>query len=513
MEAETFALKTGTEKVLTFMSYKIRQDMEVAADEKVLALLDTGEHKEYGKAQLTVLESFSLKTGLAPKLIGMVDDCKNMERRIVMIKMADFFRSKKRKIIFTGILCLVILGGVLWISGQKTPGNEAGQISGDTNYNPELLLNIFPEKYTPAMSVVPGLKIEAQYPGTADKVKYSVNQGNFLTGDSTSGNISQKGKTVELPLDLPVYWSSLENHSVKYRDSYEVPVTVTILNKDNIAAEKQLIIKYDGMFYSVLPGPGIIFAGDSVRAQGSGSLEEAVSLAIKERGEGYREGEVATEGHIIMGAEEKNGIVKAYTLASIAWFGFENGVFTSISGSGAIPTVITFQKNQNGEYSLLEYQEPLDGAGYRESIQKMFPQRLLDVIFEQDHYPALAKQQEEQAGEYLRSIGRMAKIQVSHVEKQLLKINTEASNKLFAVFTKNNQELNRFPYWIGTRECIMDGKRYIYETSQSKCTDGYDLVTFTKRQEDGTIVLEYQYTIIGSEPRLTSLQGYPEAEQ
>lgn len=98
-------------------------------------------------------------------------------------------------------------------------------------------------------------------------------------------------------------------------------------------------------------------------------------------------------------------------------------------------------------------------------------------------------------------------------KKQLLKINTEASNKLFAVFTKNNQELNRFPYWIGTRECIMDGKRYIYETSQSKCTDGYDLVTFTKRQEDGTIVLEYQYTIIGSEPRLTSLQGYPEAEQ
>ncbi|MDS1030039.1 M56 family metallopeptidase [Bacillota bacterium LX-D] len=98
--------------VIWYCFKRIRQDMEVAADQRVLAVLEGGEQKEYGKTLLVVLESFSLPS-LAPRLIGMIDDRKNMERRIRMIRMAEFFKSKRRLFMVTGILFVVILCGVL----------------------------------------------------------------------------------------------------------------------------------------------------------------------------------------------------------------------------------------------------------------------------------------------------------------------------------------------------------------------------------------------------------------
>ncbi|MBC8060743.1 MAG: M56 family metallopeptidase, partial [Clostridiaceae bacterium] len=79
----------------------IRQDMEVATDEKVLLTLEKKEHVDYGKVLLMVLENISV-TRLAPKLIGMVDDKKNMKRRIKMIKMSEFFKSKGRVVLVVG---------------------------------------------------------------------------------------------------------------------------------------------------------------------------------------------------------------------------------------------------------------------------------------------------------------------------------------------------------------------------------------------------------------------------
>ena len=63
----------------------IRRDMEVAADHRVLSVLQEGEGREYGKALLTVLESINNPKFL-PKFIGMVDDKKSITRRIRMIK-------------------------------------------------------------------------------------------------------------------------------------------------------------------------------------------------------------------------------------------------------------------------------------------------------------------------------------------------------------------------------------------------------------------------------------------
>ena len=233
-------------------------------------------------------------------------------------------------------------------------------------------------------------------------------------------------------------------------------------------------------------------------------LDEAISKAIVGRSDSYLRGETAIEGHVILHQEEKDNEVKVYTVSSFRWLGFENGIFTSVSGSGNIPTVMKFYKNQQGEYSLLDYKEPMDGADYTDSIKKMFPKSLWDkVLTSSNRYPEITRQMEDKAREYLQQIGRNAEVRVStNVDKILVNINVEASNKLFTEYTKDNIELNNFPYWIGTKEYIINGIRYIYETSQSKTEDGSDLITFRKTTEDKKIALEYKYKILGTDPQL-----------
>jgi hypothetical protein len=258
-------------------------------------------------------------------------------------------------------------------------------------------------------------------------------------------------------------------------------------------------------------GNEIIAYDDSIdtltsQNQKPSDINKAIGMAIKDQGKFYLDGEAHTEAHIILDTVEKNGIVKVYTLACYGAFGFENGIFTKISGSGAIPTVMTFRKNQKSEYTLIKYQEPVDGSYYVKSIKKMFPKKLWGKVLsiKQSDYLKLTKQQEKQAKEYLKSIHRSAKVTEKYVEKKPVKIDVQASNKLFAEKTKYDAELNNFPDWIGTRELIQNGVRYIYETSQSKSKDGNDMVTFKKTDENGKIIKVFSYEIVDHEPKLIS---------
>ena len=132
----------------------------------------------------------------------------------------------------------------------------------------------------------------------------------------------------------------------------------------------------------------------------------------------------------------------------------------------------------------------------------MFPLRLhARVLSAHDDYPKLKKRQEAQAREYLRSIGRSAEVRVEPIKKKLADINVEAANKLLEL-TKFDSFLNNCPYWLGTRELIENGERFIYETAQSKAGDGYDLITFRKIRANGEVVEERQYKIVGTEPQL-----------
>jgi hypothetical protein len=401
----------------------------------------------------------------------------------------------KKNIIYISISILVIFGVVLFKFMQQTGVTRTAAFR----------VLVYPEKYTLSMSSTPGIRLQADYDSSFAKVRYATERGLMLTWDDPRGKISQGVSLVEVPYELPVYWSPIELRS-KYQVDDNIIITITLLSENGEQiAEEQINIIEDGLFYTVKADDNIVIgikSNPELQAPPQ-TLDEAVSIAVKGRRTAYGQGEVATEGHIILDSENLNGQIKVYTISSFGAFGFENGIFTKVSGSGAIPTVITFTKQENGTYLLAEYQEPMDGAMLIESTKKLFPAKLHErVLSAGKDYEALRDRQETQAKAYLQSIGRVAQVSEGHVPKTLAKIDVEASNKLFTELNKYNRFLNDCPYWLGTREQLEAGVRYIYETSQSKTEDGFDLITFQKKKEDGTIVQEAKYKIIGGETHL-----------
>lgn len=413
------------------------------------------------------------------------------------MNMTDYFKNRRKYALAAGLIGVVLLGAVFFINGL-TQDSYAPDIAGD---EPALRILVFPERYTPFMSRVPGIRITADYDGFTGSVRYAADKGVL----HDAWDVSTAMAILELPYGISAYWSP-QSPQGEISQAKHSTVTVTLIDDNGQkVAEKIVTIAYDGsLFYTVMPSADIfVEVNAKLQLQKPTKIDDAVSLAIKNQGKGYYRGEYVTEGHIMLDKEERNRTVKVYTLASVGWFGFENGIFTIISGSGVIPTVMTFYKNDRDEYSLLEYQEPADGISNTDTVKKMFPLKLWSKVLDtREYYADLAAQKQRQAETYLKTIAREAAVSSDHVEKELPDIDIQASNKLFAKFPKQNNVLNNYPYWLGTRERIEYGNRYIYETSQSKTSDGYDLIIFRKLKEDGSLVEEEKYKIIGSEPQL-----------
>ncbi|EEG76270.1 M56 family metallopeptidase [Dethiobacter alkaliphilus] len=479
---------------------RMRDDMEVATDECVLSVLENTEHRAYGRTLLTMLERFHTPA-LAPRLLGMVDDKKNIERRIRMIKMADYFRARKTGVLLAGLLCLVLLSGMLLTNGLTANKTDAGIDNNGFQYNAEELLR----QRTP-------------YVGDNSKVSN-------LIGALPLAKYRQSLslQTKETPYGVTVYYdfelSGLSKEDIDEILYYNAVVMFALIdNVDVIAFNAHGLgeVSYQFLRSELEQDFGkdlrefaenreefLIFL-DSLPKLPSG-LKRAVTQAIKEQGAGYYRGEVLTAGHVILGKQSANGTVTVYTLASLGWFGFENDIFTIVSGSSGVPTVMTFSVDDQGQYRLLEYREAQDGGGYADSVREMFPRELWDKVLSPPPYPQLSAQQEAQAAQYLQEQGINAEISMNYVEKSLPEIDVQASNKLFSEMTKANPSLNKYPYWLGTRHIVEDGERFIYETAQAKADDGNDLIIFTKTDINGTVVEEMHYKIINSTPELTSL--------
>lgn len=389
---------------------------------------------------------------------------------------------------------------------QKKYNVDLREYSKDANMLEQLLeslifrVSVFPEKYALTMSSTPGIKLSEYYYGTetVEKVRFSTEKGILFNWDTATGKISEGVQTVEIPYGKVIYWSPISKGDKSFEKSDNTITVVFLDGSGKALGEKQVIITIDDSFNYTVKS-----ALDDNQSHKPQSIDEAVRLAIKARAHNYRTGEVAAEGHNILGTEESDKAIIVYTMSSVGNFAFENGIFTKISGSGVIPTVMTFSNEEKDKYGLLEFKEPEDGSGYTDSIKKMFPHSLQEVALSAHVYSAdLMKQQEIQAEEYLKSIGRVAKVSVSHVDKKLLDIDTGASNRLFSQFDKYDVFINSCPYWIGTIEQIEGGIRYIYETSQGKTSDEYDIVIFKKTNVDGTVIKEIKYKIVGSEPQL-----------
>lgn len=130
---------------------------------------------------------------------------------------------------------------------------------------------IFPEKYSLAMSSVPGIRImvglNAEYYDAAYSINYSTENGSLLTRNISTGQITDHGKSLDLSFasyDMesygPVYWSPRDmDKAVK-----ENIVTISILNKkgDIIISKPVRIETEDGQSFKVKPSYDISYDDD-----------------------------------------------------------------------------------------------------------------------------------------------------------------------------------------------------------------------------------------------------------
>lgn len=195
-------------------------------------------------------------------------------------------------------------------------------------------------------------------------------------------------------------------------------------------------------------------------------IDNAVSNAILEDNKNsYYEGECQAEGHVIFEAEKTDNEIIVYSYIGYSEYGFENGNFVDVSGA-MCPAVITLDNN----YNLIEIKYPEDGSYYTKSIKNMFPKSCVNDVLnisEKNLY-SITEQQKEYADKYLKSIDRDAAIgTMSDFEYPLLTdmgVSVEVDNSLSENVLKNEP----YPYWIGNKELIENGIRYVYQMDYNK---------------------------------------------
>ena len=195
------------------------------------------------------------------------------------------------------------------------------------------------------------------------------------------------------------------------------------------------------------------------------TVGEAVSAVLIKRAErDYYGGETQAEGHVVLETEDHDTWVQVYLLAMMGNYGFENGVFTKVSGSGVLPCFINLRKAGAGQYTFIEMWQPLDGAEYYSSIEEAFPASLLPAVEKAASYHAVLEEQEKAYAEaYLTEIGREAAVDNDRqaLDYPLARLPVSVSNALIG--DKTYPESRDYPYWLGTREAVADGVRFVYE--------------------------------------------------
>lgn len=126
---------------------KMRNDMEIACDERVLSVLNEDEHNKYAITMLNVLEKINFTSKVRVGL-NMANDKKTMRERVELIKNSKNFSKKKKIFTLTGIVCLLVMGGVLLTNGKTIKVDE------DLD---KAISNVILEEY--------GAEYEKNYPG------------------------------------------------------------------------------------------------------------------------------------------------------------------------------------------------------------------------------------------------------------------------------------------------------------------------------------------------------------
>ena len=228
--------------------------------------------------------------------------------------------------------------------------------------------------------------------------------------------------------------------------------------------------------------------------------DQAVALALLDQARsGYRSGECPAEGHAILGVftKEDGNTVEVYAQCSVGNYGFVSGNFEEISGSGAIPSRLTFAKDENGGLTLTDFWQAEDGSRYVDSIRETFPAELVEQALDtQAYYPALQEEKEAYARAYLEEIGRAAEIgeyaDFDHPLACEQGMSVEVSNALM-------DAMPDYPFFLGNEERIEDGVRWVYSNEWAPGeTEGEGTATYTKTNYDtGEIAEQHIYQVTG----------------
>ncbi|EHL18677.1 hypothetical protein HMPREF9628_00363 [Peptoanaerobacter stomatis] len=236
------------------------------------------------------------------------------------------------------------------------------------------------------------------------------------------------------------------------------------------------------------------------------NLEESISNAILSHNKDkVYNGEFAAQGHITLGTEVDGINTTVYVYMTYMQFQFQNGIFEECAEMNS-PAVITFTKDEYGNYKLSNFAETKDGSLYEVSLQELFPDDIIDMI---KLYNSNTKQQENvnnqivsSAKEYLIEIGREdAKIALSYQEKNYPPLSAQNS-EIYDILYKAYAD---FPYYVGTLEKLENHIRYEYKTSYEK-QDLSDIFSYTKTNMNTGDIEEYvKVQISGGE--IKALEG------
>lgn len=197
-------------------------------------------------------------------------------------------------------------------------------------------------------------------------------------------------------------------------------------------------------------------------------LVEAITAAIIGQNQGkYLPGECYGVGYKIIETIEVDDTLSIYALTEYAEYRFEDDVFVSISGSN--PNVLMcFSRTEDAKLDLIFYTR-LDifsdlPEEEIEALLKPLSDSGKDYLYTEQDLLEVRAQADEDAAEYLKSIGRIAEIRVRQ-EHDGQRLEELALNEDFVMELLKDEELSLYPYWTGTTERIEDGVRYIYQTA------------------------------------------------
>lgn len=436
--------------VVWFLFKQIKNDIELACDERVLLILDEKEHNKYGLTMLDVIEQINLN--LNKKSLGvmnMTDDKKTVKNRIEAIKNNKFLKGKRKIIAITGVICVLLLGIVLLTNSKalsdqrpysavlledRDDSTDRESISGSVSY-----INIKDLGYD-------------GYEGTkiSKKMPYEASVSYELT-DSNSENIKNN-----LYKDAAIVFSLVKNvDEINYKLKSDKKTEVVNFKKEEV--EKELGVKFNTLNKENYKD---FILKVSNKVKGYDSLENAISAYLDVDLGIDKEYEFEAEAHTILGQNQKENEFEVYLLYSEYQFEFVNGIFTQAGGSFNIPIRIIICKNDRGEYCFVNATEAEDGEGYGDSVEAMFPRKEAKQALNADFDKEIDKQLKEKAEDYLKSINREAEVITNPVETEEITMNF--TDKQYEQFSK--MDIDPFLDFIGIYECVENGKRYIYET-------------------------------------------------